>query len=155
MSAVQSKLVKHYKEVRARLEAQKYAPPVSTSVTTETVQKRKSDFANRSDEIKEWVQRELAKWEPIPLSKNALTMDALIQEVADKYQIPVPLMLQDSRQRPLVLARQEMFYRCVMEKGWSYARIGRYFDRDHTTVLHGVRAHARKHNLPLPEGVKS
>ncbi len=148
MSAAQTNLVKHYKEVRSRLEkgsTQNMAP----------VEKRKSDFENRSEEVKEWVQREMARWNMVPQAAGTITVQSLIREVAEKYKIPTALMLQDSRTRPLVFARQELFYRCVMEKGWSYARIGRYFDRDHTTVLHGVRAHAKKYGLPLPEGVKS
>lgn len=160
MSVAQSKLVKHYKEVRARLEGK---PAVVAPVVTlpapdpvpEAVEKRKSDFENRSEAIKEWVQREMARWDNVPKISTTININKLIQEVAEKYKVPPTLMLQDSRCRPLVFARHELFYRCVMEKGWSYARIGRYFDRDHTTVLHGVRTHAKKYGLPLPEGVKS
>jgi chromosomal replication initiation ATPase DnaA len=27
------------------------------------------------------------------------------------------------------------------ERRWSYSKIGQYFGRDHTSVMHGVRKH--------------
>jgi chromosomal replication initiation ATPase DnaA len=151
MADAQRQFAKHYKEVRARLERTTPTPPVSKVVLPVV---KTNNFETRTDEVKAWVQKELARWETVPRVSETIPINVLIEQVATKYGISSPLMLQDSRMKNLVHARQEMFYRCVMEKGWSYARIGRYFDRDHTTVLHGVRAHARKHNLPLPDGVK-
>lgn len=37
--------------------------------------------------------------------------------------------------------RQLAFVLCMRLTGWSYARIGKLFDRDHTTVAYGVRAY--------------
>ncbi len=127
MSVAQSKLVKHYKEVRARLEGK---PAVVAPVVTlpapepvpEMVEKRKSDFENRSEAIKEWVQREMARWDNVPKISTTININKLIHEVAEKYKVPPTLMLQDSRCRPLVFARHELFYRCVMEKGWRKKR---------------------------------
>ena len=159
MADAQRQFAKHYKEVRARIEKAAAKPADTPALAPEPalaapVEKRKSDFENRAEEIKAWVQQELARWDNVPQVSGTIHINALIQQVAEKYGIPVTLMLQDLRSPKLVHARQELFYRCVMEKGWSYARIGRYFDRDHTTVLHGTRMHARKYDLPLPEGVK-
>lgn len=30
-------------------------------------------------------------------------------------------------------------WKALKDRGWSYVRIGRMFDRDHSTILHGVR----------------
>jgi hypothetical protein len=43
-----------------------------------------------------------------------------------------------SRSSPLVRARWECFARCRAE-GYSMPAIGKFFNRDHTTVLHGLR----------------
>lgn len=48
-------------------------------------------------------------------------------------------ILGTSRSRELVQARREI-WKHLREQGWSYPRIGRAFNRDHTTILHGVRA---------------
>lgn len=54
------------------------------------------------------------------------------------------------RFRPVTLARQEICYRLRKETTWSFPQIGHYLGkRDHTTVLHGYRTHAKKHGLPL------
>jgi chromosomal replication initiation ATPase DnaA len=39
-------------------------------------------------------------------------------------------------------ARQEAFYH-FRRKGWSYTEIGRLFDRDHSTIIHGVEKHQK------------
>ncbi|MGE0290378.1 MAG: helix-turn-helix domain-containing protein, partial [Bradyrhizobium sp.] len=49
------------------------------------------------------------------------------------------------RTAKVVLARQAVMYWVRRRFTWSYSRIGRRFgDRDHTTVLHGVRAYRAK-----------
>jgi hypothetical protein len=105
MSVAQSKLVKHYKEVRARLEGK---PAVVAPVVTlpapepvpEVVEKRKSDFENRSEAIKEWVQREMARWDNVPKISTTININRLIQEVAEKYKVPPTLMLSATGLRP-------------------------------------------------------
>lgn len=46
-----------------------------------------------------------------------------------------------SRKAPLVRARQSVMAYLKDDLGYSYPVIGRYLNRDHTTVLHGVRKH--------------
>jgi hypothetical protein len=42
--------------------------------------------------------------------------------------------------RPLIAAaRHEAIWRVRRVTGWSLPRLGRFFNRDHTTVLHSVR----------------
>ena len=55
---------------------------------------------------------------------------------------------------PVVWARQEAMWRCVAETSHTLPEIGRAFGgKDHTTVICGVRSHARRNDLPLPRGM--
>ena len=47
-------------------------------------------------------------------------------------------MVADRRQKVYNNARQDMYAR-LRSEGWSYTRIGHLFNRDHTTVLSGIR----------------
>lgn len=44
-----------------------------------------------------------------------------------------------ARDRPLVHLRWELYWVLLHEFGWSRSRIGKYFNKDHTTVLHGIK----------------
>ncbi len=52
----------------------------------------------------------------------------------------------DSRTKAVACARHEVWWRLRHhdERFFSFEEIGRLFRRDHATVLHGVRAHARR-----------
>jgi chromosomal replication initiator protein len=69
-------------------------------------------------------------------------------EVATKHGVTVQDMRSQSRKMHLVRARNEAYARIYELRGegnntpFSLPAIGRYFgDRDHTTVLHGMRRH--------------
>lgn len=75
----------------------------------------------------------------------------IVREVAIKHGVRVAHMKGESRTAHLVRARQEAFYRLYGECAHlSMPAIGRFMGgRDHTTVLHGIKEHARRNNLPL------
>ena len=78
---------------------------------------------------------------------------SIIQEVAMDHGIMPGDLRATTRRRPVALARQEAMYRLRVERGFSSAKIGQFLgQRDHTTVLHGVKAHALRNGLPVPEG---
>lgn len=59
-----------------------------------------------------------------------------------------------SHSRPIVAVRYEAMWTAHEAPTCaSYAEIGRLLDRDHTTVMYGVRAHAHRNGLPAPCGV--
>jgi hypothetical protein len=58
-----------------------------------------------------------------------------------KWGLPVGSVQGRSRTRPTILARQEWYYILVKVWGWPYGQTGRYTQRDHTSVLHGVAKH--------------
>ena len=71
-------------------------------------------------------------------------------EVCQKHAVSFIDIASARRDRCLVDARQELCYRLRKETLWSLPQIGGYLGgRDHTTVLHGYRRHARMHGLPL------
>jgi hypothetical protein len=53
----------------------------------------------------------------------------------------------------LIVARQEAMYQCARLTVLSYSAIGRLFGRDHTTIMHGVRAHIKRTGEPSVRGI--
>lgn len=73
------------------------------------------------------------------------TVWSIMDETIARYGISRALLISQRRQRALVLARHEAMYRCVHETAASYPEIARAFgDRDHTTIIHAERAHAKR-----------
>jgi len=76
---------------------------------------------------------------------------AILREVAEKHGCAIDQITGPRRSKGVSRARQEAMYRMRMETPLSYPAIGaRLGDRDHTTVIHGVKAHAKRANAPLP-----
>lgn len=70
---------------------------------------------------------------------------AIIMEVAEKHGLTYSEMVSARRQKHLVLARHEAYWRCKRECTASYPQIGRAFgDRDHGTIMHGVKQHEKR-----------
>lgn len=74
----------------------------------------------------------------------------LAKQICDEHGADFDEVCGDRRFQHLVLIRQEIFYRIRVELGMSYPEIGKRFNRDHTTILHGVRRHAKRFNLEVP-----
>lgn len=82
-----------------------------------------------------------------PLTKAGLypvTIRHIQQTVADAYGCPLHLMLSSRRHRRYARPRQLAMYLAHEMTTLSLPRIGKAFDRDHTTVLHAVRVIERK-----------
>lgn len=72
----------------------------------------------------------------------------IVREVSRKHGVSIIDILSTRRCREYVEARYEAMYRMRHETTMSYPQIGRRLGgRDHTTVLHGVREHARRNGL--------
>jgi chromosomal replication initiation ATPase DnaA len=70
--------------------------------------------------------------------------DRIIAEVARRHGLTPKIILGRCRVQKAAHARQEAMA-LIYETGQvSLPWIGRKFNRDHTTVLHGVRAHAAR-----------
>ncbi len=69
-------------------------------------------------------------------------------EVAEKYRVTVKELEGVCREKWIVPARQEAMFRMCTETDMSLPQIGKKFgNRDHTTVLHAYRTHAKRHGL--------
>jgi hypothetical protein len=69
----------------------------------------------------------------------------IVREVSKKHGVAIVDILSTRRSQPFVNARYEAMYRMRHETNMSFPQIGRRLGgRDHTTVLHGVREHAKR-----------
>lgn len=90
----------------------------------------------------------------VVFNKNSLAI--IVEEVAAKHGLTVHDLRCVCRAIKLVNARHEFFYRAATETTVAYAAIGRFLnDRDHTTVIHGIRRHCKRNGLSLPRGMPS
>jgi hypothetical protein len=73
----------------------------------------------------------------------------IVRETAAKHGLSVNCLLDQCPQRAYAWPRQEAMYRVINEcLHVSYTEAGRRLGgRDHTTVLHGVRAYCRRNGL--------
>lgn len=92
------------------------------------------------------------RWrEPLATGRD---IQRTIWKVAKKHGIGVEQLIGQCRARHFVAARQEACYE-LHKMGLSYPAIGRRLgDRDHTTIIHGVRQHIKRMKAKsfLPEG---
>jgi chromosomal replication initiator protein len=73
------------------------------------------------------------------------TMREMAMEVAEKHGVTLEDLQGPSRTQKLATARQEAMARIYATGRYSTTQVGRFFGgRDHTTVMHGCRAHARR-----------
>jgi len=75
-----------------------------------------------------------------PRLSKAKATDA-VRYVSTVYGIPARLIMADDRRRDITRARWAAFAAVQQATGASLLEIGRYFGRDHTTVLNGIRKH--------------
>jgi chromosomal replication initiator protein len=76
---------------------------------------------------------------PVMPHKRDLSLEQVVTVVAGYYDLSVSELRGKSRQRRLALGRQMAMYLGRKHLGLSLPEIGRYFGRDHTTVLASVR----------------
>lgn len=67
---------------------------------------------------------------------------AIKREICAKHGVKMRDLSSSCRSRPLILARWEVMAR-LHAIGLPLARIGQALNRDHTTVLHGIRQNAK------------
>ena len=74
------------------------------------------------------------------------TVSNILREVAEQEGVPVGALTSPSRLRRYVRPRQLVYYRAFTECPWlSLPEIGRRIgNRDHTTVIHGIRVHCAR-----------
>lgn len=74
-----------------------------------------------------------------------ITMNRILEEVAEKHGVTVRDIKSDRRRRALVVARQEAMWRAYNETSHSLPTVGKLMGgKDHATVLHGIRRHEER-----------
>lgn len=73
--------------------------------------------------------------------RNSTTARAkeMLLAIAEKHGVTVQEIIGRRRFSNLIAARFEAVYEITKATGWSLPRIGRLFNRDHTTILHCLR----------------
>jgi hypothetical protein len=78
---------------------------------------------------------------------------AIIGQVAHRHRLKPEDIIGRSRAHAVCVARDEACYRICTETDASTVRAGKLLgNRDHSTIFHGIRAHAERHGLVMPSG---
>jgi len=72
----------------------------------------------------------------------------IAQLVAAKHGLPEAAMYEPGRFRQVAKARFEAMYLIYTHTDWGTDRIGRAFNRDHSTVMHAIDTYAKRNGLP-------
>lgn len=68
----------------------------------------------------------------------------IIEKIAKAYGVTPREITGSSRALPLVYARQAAIYWVHRRMGYAKKQTGRVFNRDHTTVIHAIKAHEKR-----------
>jgi len=84
------------------------------------------------------------------------TVANILREVALEHGLTVAALIGQGRSRHIAWPRQEAYYKAFTEcPHLSYPEIARRIGgRDHTTVLHGVRAHCERNGQTYTHAVR-
>jgi hypothetical protein len=129
-----AELIARYRDVRRRL----YSPatPLELADDGET---RTDQAASKAIATIPAPSRQAEPWPPeTPFQYQTPAREAL-QAVSARTRVPIADILGRNRRPPIAAARHEAVWRVRLATGWSLPRLGRFFKRDHTTVLHSIR----------------
>ncbi len=80
----------------------------------------------------------------VPLVVDQATLRRIIFEVAAKTGHSVQSLLCARRSAPLVRARHEVWWRARNETQFSLPQIAAAYNRDHTSIMHGIAMHEKR-----------
>lgn len=83
-------------------------------------------------------------WEDTPEKWHGEAWKMILRDVALKHQCTIRDMTGPSRATRFIAARQEAFHRLAMETSMSFTQIGQKMNRDHSTVIHGIKKHQER-----------
>lgn len=117
-------------------------------------EQRKSRAPKRRRHLVKWFNRARHRdvqmlryqyWKPHPNPRAIVPvpyvtrMDIIRRKVSELSGFTLDELASRRKETALVHARQAAFYLAKIHTNLSLPAIGRYFGRDHTTVLHGIR----------------
>lgn len=68
----------------------------------------------------------------------------IVSTVAAKHDVSLSEVMGRSRLQRFIFARQDAYWALRHEAGLSFPQIGRFFGRDHTTIIYGISAHEKR-----------
>lgn len=86
-------------------------------------------------------------YEPAPRD----VMMEICEYVAEKHGLSVDDLRGHERTKIFSIARHEAIW-LIAQKGWSTCKIGKFFNRDHTTVIWAIKAHEKRLAAAKGEG---
>jgi len=78
------------------------------------------------------------------ISPSSQTGHRILEQVAARHGLCSNLILGKCRSAEIVEARWEVFWRLRHELGWSYPRIGKFMNKDHSTAIHACQRMAAR-----------
>jgi chromosomal replication initiator protein len=100
---------------------------------------RVAAFASLSHRAIDLALAERALEDLLPETGQEVLPVVILEETAAFFGLEPDDLASKSRSRPLTTARHIAMYLLRELTGLSLIRIGEHFDRDHTTVMHGIR----------------
>ena len=86
---------------------------------------------------------------PKPIRSNRIRIADCVRVVCEHYAIDETVLRSRTQARHIVYPRQIAMWLARELTGASQPKIGIYFDRDHTTVIHAVRSVAIRRLSPV------
>lgn len=83
-------------------------------------------------------------YDAMPFTPSNGLVRTILQEVAAKHGFTYSELTSDRRSRKIAYARQEVMWRASKETRASLPMIASILNRDHTTVLYGIRKHEER-----------
>lgn len=151
-----------YKAIRARLrpvEAPKVFRGIQPAPPPRELSRDVIDVASEPEPQRLFTleqEAQIAAWiaEHTPESAKATgpkrKADNIVADVGRKHGVAVAEIMGKKRCTRIVHARQEAMTTICEKLPWSVAEVGRYFHKDHTTVLHAIKVFASR-NSAKPE----
>ncbi len=85
----------------------------------------------------------------IALKSNVISVDDVKKVVAKKYHVTPKKIVSKQRQKDILIARQTAIFICRDLLDMTYKEIGKFFNRDHTTIMNSYRKINNKRNRDL------
>lgn len=79
-----------------------------------------------------------------------LSVHMIIGDTMKEYGVTFVELIGDCRIQKLNIARQHCWYSALSATKISASELARIFRRDHSTILYGVKSHAKRNSLPIP-----
>ena len=75
--------------------------------------------------------------------RTAFLWRELANDICDQHGVILEEVLTRSKNRIITQARQHIMYE-LRHRGWSLMQIGKVLNRDHTTIIFGIKAHEKR-----------